>query len=522
MSPLLMLALGLACYREEPVDSDWAALDGQAVIGIANLDDDDENEVMDWEDLQVAGDDDLASLSLPALLEGQSLSLTLTGDAERSRVWLDDELLLDASTLQATLSGPDSGRELRVEFSDFRVLAGLELSLGHEDEDGPLAQAALSLESAPLILNHHLQQGEYEMAMEYTGFGGNSAFIRGFEDGLGDAFDGWKVASYGYDVWIQDEIEFATQTAPGLHMDLVLDSIRSQNGQYLDALPPKLAEPGVAVIGYGQGRSSSQDYFGNLEVSPPVTVDGVHYPYGRAYWGRNGTLAPHEDLRTMLESQQVQRPFELDVSWLCVGHVDEFITFLPDPDSDKGFVMWVTDTALGWDLISEMAPETELPRYGPTHGFDTIGQMVEDDELLLVNQDLQAEYIEPNIEIMKQELGLDDADIVRIPALFEANRLCGGYSLSLIPGTANMTVYPSGDTVKAFIPDPFLRTDDDDLSSDPMITIIEDLLPSGVEAHWLDDWSTYHAAWGEVHCGSNTRRTPGGSWWEDARHLMGD
>lgn len=519
MSPLLVLALGLACRREEPPSEEWAALDGTSVIGIANLDDDDENEVMDWEDVAVGTDDDLASFDLPALVEGQTLRLTLGGDTEGTRVWAGDELLLDGTSLEATFAGPTDTQTLHVEFSDFRTLASLALAL--DGEDGPLADATIDLESAPLILNHHLQMGEYELAMEYSGWGGNDDFIEGFEAGLGDAFEGWKASTYGYDVWIQDEIEFATQTAPGLRMDIVLDSIRSQNGQYLDKLPPKLAAPGTAVIGYGSGRSSSQDYFGNLEVSPPVTVDGVDYPYGRIYWGRNGTLAPHEDLRAVLEAQQVQKPFELDVSWLCVGHVDEFLTFLPDPDSDKGFVMWVTDTALGWELISSMDPETALPKYSSTHGFSTVGEMVEDEELLLVNEDLQAEYIEPNIEILKAELGLDDADIVRIPALFEANRYCGGYSLSLIPGTANMTVYPMGDTVKAFIADPFLRADDDDRSSDPMIAEIEALLPGGIEAVWLDDWNTYHAAWGEVHCGSNTRRTPAGSWWEDARHLLG-
>lgn len=514
---LAFLSLLLAC-QQEPSDDPWRALDGQRLIGIANLDDDDGNGVPDKDDADLPADDDLAALVLPALDEGQRLTLSLADQPEAVRVWQAGALLLSEGTPRVEVQGPRPAGTLYIEFFDFLVEARLELAV--EDDAGPLAAAAVALRSAPLILNHHLQAGEYELAMEYSGFGGNGAMIADFEGELATSFESFRAAAYGYDVWIQDEIEYATQTAPGLRMDIVLDSIRSQNGQYLDALVPKLIGPGTARLTYGSGRSSSQDYFGNLEVSPPVTVDGVHYPYGRVYWGRNGTLAPHEDLRAMLEAQRVQAPFELDVSWLCVGHVDEFITTLPDPDSDKGFVLWVTDTALGWQLLEAMPPETALSRYASTHGYATAGEIVEDEALRLVNEDLQAEYIEPNLEILKEQLGLDDRDIVRIPALFEENRYCGGLALALIPGTANMTVYPREGEVLAFLPDPFLREDEGDPGSDPLIAEIEALLPAGIRPVWVDDWDTYHAAWGEVHCGSNTRRTPVATWWDEADHLL--
>ena len=49
---------------------------------------------------------------------------------------------------------------------------------------------------------------------------------------------------------------------------------------------------------------------------------------------------------------------------------------------------------------------------------------------------------------------------------------------------------------------------------------IEALLPAENEFVWIDDWYTYHLMLGEVHCGSNTRRTPVSGWWEDAMHLI--
>jgi protein-arginine deiminase len=36
----------------------------------------------------------------------------------------------------------------------------------------------------------------------------------------------------------------------------------------------------------------------------------------------------------------------------------------------------------------------------------------------------------------------------------------------------------------------------------------------------VDDWNAYHLLWGEVHCGTNTVRTPTANWWEDAMHLL--
>ena len=50
----------------------------------------------------------------------------------------------------------------------------------------------------------------------------------------------------------------------------------------------------------------------------------------------------------------------------------------------------------------------------------------------------------------------------------------------------------------------------------------EALLPPNLNPIWTDDWNSYHMAWGEVHCGSNTVRTPIGEWWTDARHLLED
>ena len=39
----------------------------------------------------------------------------------------------------------------------------------------------------------------------------------------------------------------------------------------------------------------------------------------------------HRTLQDFLQAQQVQAPVELYSDWLTVGHVDEFMTFVPIP-----------------------------------------------------------------------------------------------------------------------------------------------------------------------------------------------
>lgn len=41
-------------------------------------------------------------------------------------------------------------------------------------------------------------------------------------------------------------------------------------------------------------------------------------------------------VRDFLYAQRVQSPVELDSDWLLVGHIDEFLTFVPAPDRKVG------------------------------------------------------------------------------------------------------------------------------------------------------------------------------------------
>ncbi len=535
---LLTTAMSAGCREEvsdkgggEAAEVELPTLDWpEELVGIANIDDDDENGTDDWADADPAAiDDDRSALSLPAALfaargEGGTIELSLSGDLDALRVYGGGQLLADAATPTVQLPADWSGDQaLSVEFGGFLNAGALSLTLRGADGSAQL-EVEVGLLSAPLILNHHLQPAERVMAVDVGGGAwGNEDFILAFQDTFGDAFFTGDGRDYSWDVWAQDEFEFATLTAPGHRMDVVIDSIRTGGDRGLDEFPEGLLQaPGVAVRTWGTGRPASQDSFGNMEVTPALTADGVSYPFGRVYYGDAGYAQVTQDMRDMLDAQLVQKPIVLDVSWLCVGHVDEFMSFVPDPTAPRGFRLLYADTRSGREFLAAQDPALSLPRFSRAHDYANPGELLGDDRLADYNDDLQVN-LDANLALLREELDLTDDEIILLPGIFERSAECGGGALSLIPGTVNMEVFTDADGQGATVlpPDPYFRTDDDDPASDAFIAEIERLLPESLEVVWTDDWATYHLAWGEVHCGSNTQRTPTGDWWNSARHLIG-
>ena len=497
-----------------------APLDWPGIAAVPNLDDDDSDGEPDYDHaLLYVGDDDYAEVSI---LAPQGFELSVSGGSVR--VWYEGEPILEEGTAAWSFGGRDEALVFQVEVGAYRASGTLSVL-----DKGTGQVLEVPITGAPLILNHHIQPSELVMAVFFMSTGyNNTAMIEGYEAVLGDAFE--RVSGMKYnDPWLQDEIEFATSSAPAGQLDVVIDSIR--NGQYgpgygLDDLPEDEFEgPGWAVGTWGSGYATSQDYFGNLEVIPPLTVGDVNYPYGRLYYGLNGSLSPNDSLREMLDDQALQAPFTLDVSWLCVGHVDEFVTTVPAPGSRLGWKLVYSDVDLAWQVLEGMDPETELTRYQSTSykPWDTIGDMLADKALRSLNEELKADYLAPNLDILKSELGLLDEDIILIPGLFEEVSGCGGTTAAAFPGMANLIVANAPDgTPTLFVADPFLRTDTEDIASDPMAAAFEALMPGDLDVVFLDDWQVYHLMLGEVHCGSNVVRSPdeAPSWWVDARHLL--
>lgn len=495
-----------------PEPSRWEFAD---VSGVPNLDDDD-GSTMDWAQAPFAADDDYATLVLPAkqlslVPAGGSVQLAFEGDTSKLRVYRDGTHVLGGTAGNGPLAVAPAGTDVTfaVAFGDYAASA--RLAIRAIDGGGTVAhEATIDVKASPLILNHHLQPAEHVWAVRVNG---NAAFIDAFAQALGTKFTAVSGAAYQGDVWMQDEIELATLTGPNnQRIDVVIDSIRNRG---LDPFAESLVAPDVITGTWGvSAQRTTYDSFGNLETSPPVEVAGVKYPFGRIYYGRVGSSGLHPQLGAFLASQKIQAPFELPTNWLCVGHVDEFSTFVPDPSSPKGFKLVIADVPAAWAVLSALPATTSIGRYGNDHGYATVGAMLQDAQLVALNNDIQRDRLDPILAKLKAELGLTDDDIIKIPSLFETVSGCNGRVAALIPGMVNLVIAKVDQTTHLFTADPFFRATGAAQSADPIIAAFTQKMPQGMQLHFVDDWSVYHMGLGEVHCASNVKRTPTASWWQ--------
>ena len=502
----------IACTNEIPEES-W---NFDPIYGIANSDDDDENGELDWNEQANSSENDRSTLTIPAVFferKKNTQKLRLTQNNENVRLYRDGTLITNSSGDNVYLESEEE-REIQLEIEFLSYNANHSLTLSLEEEGEILNSTTINLHSAPIIVGHHLQPAELLISMEYRGAGGNQEFVDAFEDVLSDRFIAYPLSDYNFDVWIQDELEFGILKKDTSQTSLIIDSIRDRGLARLAKRELVGEDIGRGV--WGKGMPTSQDSFGNLESTPPVTVGEKYYPFGRIYYGKFYTEDLADEMKDLLDSQEIQDPVELDISFLCVGHVDEFVTFLPDSSAKQGFRMFITDTEKGYEFLSTLPSTKELPLYQRDYGYETVGEILADSSLRALNEEIQATYIEPNIERFKTEFGISEEEIVRVPMIFEEPSGCYGATATLLPGVVNMAVFTHEDqkSADAFIPDPFFRSDLGDRASDPYIEMFESILPDGVTAHWVNDWDWYHVQLGEVHCGSNIKRTALKNWWD--------
>jgi hypothetical protein len=447
-------------------------------VGVPNLDDDDQDGTADFEQAGATGENDLTQAWLDT--QGRQVKLALSGTTSAIRVYQGDKPILgQGQSQEALIEGSEELVSLQLEFSDF--LVGGQLSVTDVEKE---TRFTIDLTSSPLILNHHLQAAEEVMSMRvhYQGYSSKS-MVDDYKAALGkNRFITVDGDTYGGDVWVQDEFEFGYMNAPGAHVDFIFDTLR--NGQ----------------------------------------VDGVSYPFGRIYYGGASGYMPKKQTRQALNAMQIQKPFLADSTWLCVGHVDEFTSTIPDPSAPKGFRFVIADTRSAWEVINKMDPSTELPKWAPGgyagHSIDTVGEIQNDNALEALNREVQ-DILDEQLELFKKELGLNEEDIIYMPSLFEEPQGCGQFLAALIPGMTNLIVAEdkNGDPA-IFLADPFLRENKNDQSTDPMIEEVRKRFPASLNLHFLDDWTVYHMGLGEVHCGSNVKRETTTEWWTEGAHLL--
>ncbi|MBN3310544.1 PADI2 deiminase, partial [Amia calva] len=313
------------------------------------------------------------------------------------------------------------------------------------------------------------------------------------------------------DRWMQDELEFGYIQAPHHGFPVVFDSPR--DGDLKDFPYKELMGPDFGYVTRVSltENVSSLDSFGNLEVSPPVTVNGREYPLGRiligcafptATKGRNMTKV----VQDFLWAQKVQEPIALFSDWLFVGHVDEFMSFVPAPDR-KGFRLLLASPDAGYKVFRRLQKDG----HGKAKMFEGMKEEISVDDILSNPQlqeanDFVQSCIDWNRDVLKRELGLEDADIIDLPILF--NLMKDMRAVAYYPDMVNMIVLGKN----LGIPKPYgPKVGGRCALEAEMCSLVEGL---GLSCTFIDDFASYHKLLGEVHCGSNVRREPFAyKWW---------
>ncbi|MBK8257247.1 MAG: hypothetical protein IPK82_31805 [Polyangiaceae bacterium] len=553
---LLVTALAAGCVTPESQPGTWGETqsdEGEALPNpppygpffiLPNQDDDDDNGSVDYyQSSPPPGDDEVYILDVPANLfsvPGKAIGLAAAGDVANLTVRYNGAVVLGPSATVTCPEIPLSGASLEIEISTPARFVTLTLHL-IDDNSTSLASESVRIASSPYFLDHHLQETErvWVMDAEWLKSGNsieNVQMVTTLKSLLGGQLETIDGATYGQDIWVQDEFEMASAAAfyANKRLDVALNSPRDRA---LDKWVKALAKPDTAVDDL-PGAGSTYDSFGNLETSPPVTVNGVEYPFGRIYYGS----AMDSALKNQLKSQkiggpinfEVQKPFEIDTSWLEVGHVDEIITMVPDPAASQGFRVLIASGVRAIEIMKNMDPADKLTLYGEAYKKPTVGDFLAQTSLVMFNQNLETLHLAPLKNLLKAELGITDSDIYPVPVLFAEKN----HTSALTPDIVNLLLINStAQGTVAVIPDPFFRADVGnrfdpyngkqpqpydpmnigDQSADPFIADMIAALPAGVKAVFVDDW-LYHRLDGEVHCGTNSLRKPwepaGKAWWQ--------
>lgn len=391
-------------------------------------------------------------------------------------------------------------------FADAEWSGETQAKITLELPDGVIKEKTVCLKVAPFILLSNLQRGKTLYVRAFPGR--NDAFIQQLKRLVSKAEAELFIVPEGepyqpHDIWLQDAMEIGYTEKPGQRMNVVLQANRERS---LDNFPLKgLLGPDYGWIrvgsyreSYARGRGGNGwlDWYGNLEVSPPLP----EFPFGRIFYGFNpegpSEASLNPDIVALLEAQKLQTPaIRLDTGWLLIKHVDEMISFLPPKNPERPFcVMVVSPEAMitllkGWK--AEGHGETSvLKRFQ----LDiNVTSLLSNQKLLQHNIQLQHDRIEPNITLLKNELKLLEEDFIRIPALFSES------GSPLFPNMVNSAV----------LNDYLLIADPDGPIINGVDMLQEEVkrLLSGVPVHpvFLDD-TQYHKWSGNVHCATNIRR----------------
>ncbi|NXC33576.1 PADI1 deiminase, partial [Campylorhamphus procurvoides] len=411
------------------------------------------------------------------------------------------------------LAFPDRG------FSGVVSISASLLEVPHKNSPGtPIFTDTVAFRVAPWIMMPNTQQPlEVFVCSIKQGSDSNEAFLEGLKVLLRKANCKLTICSEQdtrSDRWIQDELEFGYVEAPHKSFPVVFDSPRNRGLKdfaFKKILVRHLAKTPVSLPKIPTPRFPWPQFPLLLPQGPDFGVRGKEYPLGRILIGSPLPWASGRRMsravRDFLFAQKVQAPLEVYSEWLSVGHVDEFLTFVPAPDR-KGFRLLLASPNACYKLFKEKQRQGhgEAAQFIGTKDSErrSIDDILADEALKSDNRHVQR-CIDWNRDLLKQELGLSEQDIIDIPQLFI---LRSSRADALFPDMVNMLVLGR----QLGIPKPFGPVVGGQCCLEQRVR--ELLEPLGLSCTFIDDYFSYHVLAGDVHCGTNVRRKPFAfKWW---------
>lgn len=303
------------------------------------------------------------------------------------------------------------------------------------------------------------------------------------------------------DIWMQDCMELCSAWSGGKRLQAVFDSNR---GRGLAGLPKALADLwDLVYVKNPATQMSHGDYGGNLEVTPfdDIMVAGstITAPC-KAFFEKLGYAG------------RLATP---DTRWLTVGHIDEYISFIPTAHAPGGYSIVKADPAYALEMLTNI-DDTELDGIDRSDRDFLLrvkrvlnarltdpeaGRGTAEGDFITMNRAI-GEIIEKNAGELKQfirtTVNAPDRDFAEVawPSLYEGR---GGARptgcCAFLPGVVNLTVVRNHLLVPACHIPSFDRV------------IEARFRAQGNTVHFIDD-EPYHDSMGEIHCGTNVLRDP--------------
>ncbi|ODA83318.1 hypothetical protein RJ55_01831 [Drechmeria coniospora] len=430
----------------------------------------------------------------------------------------------------------------------------------------------VALRVAPLLAHHHLQKVEKVIAPNVSEPDPWSTMTRATFDDIDKIMqrEGFQVPIQHINTmplevaqdprttilpteWVQDQFEATYMSIPGPSGPVVMRIMVSTSNLWRDdhrVAFQTLRDTGIGAMYYPTDKFVPDlDHFGNLETIPPYELNGKRYPTGRIILGgeEEGLKPVATDL---FRAQEVQDPLLIDSMWLPVGHVDEFLQFLP-ANTSRGWSIMVNDPHAGTRLLWEayeagLGPSLFYSR--PSGASSTVETIVAAAEWAAAEMGnatantMAADRIQATIDLLKKETGITDEEIFRVPApyywsTYKCTRTPQEKRLSRRSTVRRAEVAVSPDycfsrragkgVVRTIVPpavNGIVLSRSRYIAPKPWGPVVNgtDIFEkaardcykkAGFEVDFVDDWSLFVDK-GDIHCATNVLRDASAAWWK--------